>query len=148
MPTYRDILNQMKTMSKDELRGIVDHYTAIAMRGVAANTPLDNKTANAAILSTLLSAVCADGYFNSDEYYVVQPAIDAFIYEGISYEDALAFIRNAEIDTDETRDLVDTFIDAMDADTKEALIFACAAICAADKSLNTSELNWLGRLIG
>ncbi len=148
MPTYREILNQMKNMSKYELRGVVDHYTAVAMRGVNENTYMTLKESNAAILTTLLAAICADGYFNSDEYYVVQPAIDVFIQEGISYDATLDFIKQANIDSSMARNAVDNFVDSLDPDTKEALIFACAAICAADHNLNDAELSWLNRLLG
>ena len=147
MPTYRDILIQMSDMSKSELRGIVDHYAALAMRGINANTPMSFKEANTAILTTLLATICADGYFNQDEYYVAQPALDAFLYDGISFEATLDFIRSAEIDSAKARNAVDNFVDLMDPVTKEALVFACAAICAADNEFNEEELDWLARLL-
>lgn len=148
MATYAQIFEEMRRKSRSELRSYVDHFAAVALSGVRANVNWSNKEIYNTILVTLLSAICADGYFNGDEYYVAQPALNAFLWEGITYEETLSCIRNARIDTPETRTNVDRFVDAMDADTKDALIFATAAICAADSSFNSAELSWLNRLIG
>ena len=147
MATYQDLLDQMKTMSKEQLAAAVDKFTAIAMRGIYSTTTTDRNELCAITLTTLLSAVCADGYFNTDEYEVAKPALDAFLYEGVSYEETLDFIKEADIDSDETREMVDQLVDSFDAETKEALIIASAAICAADKDYKTPELNWLAKLL-
>lgn len=147
MATYREIFQQMKNKSLSELRSLVDHYTAVAMRGIDGIS-LGYKQGNAAILTTLLAAICADGHFTRDEYFVAQPALDAFISDGITYEAALDFIRSTGIDSAKTKLAVDNFVDSLDATSKDALIFACAAICASDNNFNYSELSWLNRLIG
>ena len=137
----------MKTMSKDELATAVDSFTAIAMRGIISNNSMSHEQLCAFTLTTILSAVCADGNFNTDEYEVAKPALDAFLHEGISYDETLDFIKKANIDSDETRQVIDTLVDSLDAQTKEALVLASAAICAADKDYKASELDWLAKLL-
>lgn len=146
MQTLMDILNEMKTKSKQELCAMVDNLACTALQGLKKD--MDFKEACYGILTTVLATVSADGYFNQDEYYVASPVIQAICGENFTYDDTLQLIRNTGIDSDRVRSAMDYFVDNADSTTKSALFLICGAICAADKSLNTKELEWLDRLAG
>ncbi len=146
METLMDILNDMTTKSKIELRNMVDNLACTAFQGLKQN--MDFQEACYSILTTVLATVSADGYFNQDEYYVALPVIEAILGDGYTYEQTLQLIRETGIDSDRVRDAMDYFVDNTDQTTKSALFLICGAICAADKKLNDKELNWLNQLVG
>lgn len=146
METLMDILNDMTTKSKNELRNMVDNLACTALQGLQEN--MEFKDACYGILTTVLATVAADGYFNTDEYYVALPVIEAICGEGYTYEQTLQLIRDAGVDSERARSAMDYFVDNSDSTTKSALFLICGALCAADKTLNDKELSWLNRLVG
>ena len=146
METLMDILNDMTTKSKTELRNMVDNLACTAFEGLKQS--MEFKEACYTLLTTVLATVSADGYFNQDEYYVALPVIEAICGEDYTYEQTLQLIRETGIDSTKVRDAMDYLIDNTDQTTKSALFLICGAICAADKSLNDKELSWLNQLVG
>lgn len=146
MQTLMDILNDMTTKSKLDLRNMVDNLACTALQGLKTN--MDFNDACYTILTSVLATISADGYFNTDEYYVAQPVIEAICGNGYTYDQTLQLIRDTGIDSDRVRDSVDYLIDNADQTTKSALFLICGAICAADKKLNDKELEWLNQLAG
>ena len=141
-----DILNDMTTKSKDQLRAMVDNLACTAFNGLKQN--MEFQEACYTILSTVLVTVAADGYFNQDEYYVALPVIEAICGEGYTYEQTQQLIKETGIDTKKVRDAIDYLVDNTDSTTKSALFLICGAVCAADKKLNDQELSWLNQLVG
>ena len=146
MQTLMDILNEMTTKSKSELRSMVDNLACTALEGLQNNMAF--KDACYCILTTVLATVSADGYFSSDEYYVALPVIEAICGEGCTYDQTLQLIKNTGIDSAKVRNAMDYLIDHTDSTTKSAIFLICGALCAADKSLNDKELSWLNQLVG
>lgn len=142
-----DVINDLKTKSKDELRAIVEEYADKATHALSEYIDGNIKLATYSIFSTVLMAVIADDRFDEDEYYVAKPVLDMVLGDGISYEDTVEGVKIAlgSLKTEDLNTAVNTLATDTDPELKHTLYVLCSALCVADDELSTSELDWLSK---
>ena len=148
MPTFGDILNELKTKTKAELSDVVKKYAHKAAREIGKYMNGNTKLASYTVFSTVIGTIIADGYFGEEEYEVAKPVIDMIMGEDVSYEDVAEGIKLANLDLSNFNAAIDLIVEAEDKELNYALFVLCAALCVADNDLKTEELVWLNKFAG